>query len=256
MTFTGFVSANEIMADVYGAVGDPKGARFSDGFMISQIQQALAEMGMTTLFEERLWTHEIDGHTELDLPSGVVNIDKLFVFFGNECTASSSQPVWWMKDWFRTGAAQFKEQKGADNNNFIMEDVMYNTTAGQVLGYNTLNGKLMLTNACLAYEKVMMKYRGLGCDFGSAPAIPHVLRQAVKDWVILECLKHKQWDAVDARVTQAMREAKESYYGNGSITRPGSWLAARRVVMSMDIKAQNDLSKYLSGLSGSMMLDQ
>lgn len=248
MTHNGYVSPDEIAADVHGAVGDPKGDRFSEGFMLSQIQQALTELAYNTYFDERTAIIPINGCQTLDLPNGMFCIDKIFTFNGNECGGTNQNVVWWAKDWTLEGKVGFKEQQGENPANPIIEDQTFATTMGRVLYYNTLHGKLMLSTACLAFDNIFLKYRGLGVDFGSSPCIPHYLRQAVKDWVTIQCLTHKQWDAKDATVTMALREANASYYGNGG-NRPGTKLEAKRRVMALDIKAQNDISKYLSELS-------
>lgn len=249
MTHTGYVSADEIMADVYGLVGDPGGDRFSDGFMLSQIQQALTELAYDTYFDERTAIIPINRCTTLDLPVGMFNIDKVFVFNGNECSNSNTRVVWWAKGWVRKGAGRgYKEQQGQNHDDPIMEDVMFSPDVGTLLYWNTLNGKLMLSDACAGFDNVFLKYRGLGCDFKSAPCIPHYLREAVKNMTAIAALKHR-FAEDPSRWGVVLETVKRDHFGNGSFSNPGTWVQAKRRVVATDSKARDDISKYLSQLS-------
>lgn len=249
-THTGYVSADEIIADVTSIAVDDEMREFSPGWYISQVQQALTELAYDTYFDDREWEALIPKCLEIELPSGLFNITNVYVFSGNNCGIGYMQNVHYARNYIRKGGAMFKEQRGV-NGEPVMDPVIRPTTAAGPCFYNTRNGKLTLSDACLAYEKVFVTYKGLGCDFGSAPIIPHYLRDAVKWWVAHEALNIRS-NREPGRWDRALDQASRKLHGDGRPSNPGAWLSARRRVQAIDEKAGRDIQRYIKSMNSDL----
>ena len=240
----GYVSPDEIFSEVTMMIGDEPAKELSYGFYMGSMQKALSELAFDTYFDQRAWSTPITDLT-LEMPNGLWNIEQVFVFNGDDCSASNMANVYQARGFTRYAKGTFKEQRG------IMRDPLMESTtyhAGSLLFYNTLSPYIMLSDACAGYQNLMLRYRGMGCVIGEAPIIPAYLRQAVTDYCVFTALKvlKARGIAVAAGLLQDVK--RDLYAGNGPMD-PGSWLAAKRRVQTVDIKAKNDYAKYMSHLS-------
>lgn len=240
----GYISPNEIISDVIAICDDMEFKAFEYAFYLSQVQQALSELAYDTLFDQRTWTGAIPPSLVLDLPDGLFNLEQVYVFSGTDCSIGNLSNVYWARHFFRHGGATVKEQRGVQTDPFLENTTVY---AGGILYFNISGGKLYLSDACAGFQNVLVQYRGMGCKLGDAPMIPHYLREAVKNFVAKAILTVRfardpgRWSAV-------LDNVKRDHFGNGGLD-AGTWKQAQRRVQSIDIKARNDIARYLSNLS-------
>lgn len=243
---SGYVSPDEIMADVTSFIDDEGMKQLSEGFHLSSIQKALSELAFDTYFDQRLFTAPVPDCLKVDLPDGLFNIEHVYLYNGSDCNVAGRRKVWYARNYTRFGGGTFKEQQGLNGGDPFMED----TTArsGEIPYYNAKGGVLMLSGACKGYENVLVEYRGMGCPIGETPFIPHMFRRAVTDWVTweaLKVLKARGWAPAQSLLVDVKRDL---FGGNGPLE-VGSWMEAKRRARAIDIGARNDIAKYLSNLS-------
>lgn len=248
------ISANDVIADVLPFANDTGMKRGLDiGWYLGAVQTAITELGYDTMFAKRTWTAVIprSAHERcmLEMPEDLINITKLYAFSGSTCNPVESNTIWYAEGYHRDNAAQFKEQKGQFNNNLIMDDVATSFEVQSTMFYNTMGNVLMLSDACLRFEKVYMLYRGTGVKFGDAPVIPHFLREAVTWMVVERALTVFLHEDRTGATLNALKNAQNKLYGDGRISNPGALMKARRRVQASDTKEMEDMQKYLYGLS-------
>lgn len=240
----GYVSPDEIFSEVTMMIGDEPAKELSYGFHLGSMQKALSELAFDTYFDQRVWSTPITDLT-LTMPDGLWNIEQVFVYNGDDCSATNLANVYEARGFTRYAKATFKEQRG------IMHDPLMESTtrhAGSLLFYGTLNPYIMLSDACGGYGNLLLKYRGMGCVIGEAPIIPAYLRQAVTDYCVFTALKVLKARGI-AVAADLLRDVKRDLHaGNGGMD-PGSWLQAKRRVQAVNIKGKNDYQKYMSHLS-------
>lgn len=244
-TNSGYISPDEIIAEATELVMDTAMRRFSYGNYLSQVQRALAELAFDTYFDDRAAEFEIPDTLVIDVNSiGMVSLERIFVFNG-ECTPDNIQPVWYARGFTRFRGAGFKQQKGTGNGNPIMDDVY--SHGASTLYYSIIDGQIMLSDACSAYAKVMLRYRGMGCKLGDKPIVPNELREAVTNYVAIKQVT-KLLSEDPSRWSTVLANLKRDQYGNGGLD-VGAWQQAKRRVQAVDIKEKEDVSNYLSVLS-------
>lgn len=239
----GYVSPDEILADVTSFIDDEAMKQLSEGFHLSSIQKALSELAFDTLFDERMFSAPV-GDLVVQLPDGLFNIEHVYLYNGPDCNTSNRKKVWHARNFIRNGGT-FKEQQGMNGGDPFMEDTT--SKSGNIPYYSTRGGYLMLSDACAGSESVLVVYRGMGCPIGSTPFIPHQFRRAVTDWVTWEAvkvLKARGWP----RGADALRDIKLDLFGGNGPSEVGSWKQAKRRARSIDIGTRNDMAKYLSNL--------
>lgn len=251
-THSGYVTANEIIADVTTMVDDEGFKKFSLGFYMSYVQQALSDLAFDSYFDERVWTTPITSLC-LDMPSGMFSIDDVFVFNGDECDANNVQTVYWGKNHYNHGGAWFRKQRGDNGNDPLTEDAVSTTTAATTLFYNTYEGQIHLSDACGSWEMLMVKYKGMGVTFGDVPLIPHELRTAIKNRVAMDVIAI-MYSRDPQRWIGPLQMIKRDHHGGNGPLDVGTWKQAMRRVQSRSKKQIDDLKKYLSNLSDKHLL--
>lgn len=245
-SFAGSVSPDEIISDVSMMVDDEPMKAFSYGFYLSQVQQALSELAFDTLFDERTIVTPMPANGILPMPPGIVNLDGIYLFNGNNCGASGVQKVWYSVRYFRYGGAMFKDQRGVNGNDPIMEDTI--TGQGNLYFYGQRHSEYHFSDACSGFENLLIKYRGMGCNIGDQPIIPHELRQAVKNYVAMAVLQVR-FAQEPLRWREVYNEIKRSHHGGNGNFDVGTWRQAQRRMQDEDFGSNNDMKKYLSNLS-------
>lgn len=244
-TFSGFVSPDEIIADVTTMVDDEGFKEFSEGSYMSEMQQALSELAFDTMFDERVDTIPVPGSLIAKAPDGMISLEAVYLFNGNKCDASGGQKVWHAVNYYRHGNAMFKDQRG-QNNDIILDNV-FTGASGRVYFYGRRNDELHLSDSCGGWENLLVKYRGMGCKIGDQPIVPHELRQAVKNRMAMTFMRTLVTRGKRNRADLA--ELKVEHYGGNGPMHVGTWQEAKRRMNKVDIGTRNDVSQYLHNLS-------
>ena len=187
-----FVSPDEIMADVALFAGDSDFRMVSQGWYISQIQQALQELAFDTFFDKQSLSFEMPENLRHEMPEGMFNLTEMYLFNGDVCNIQNAQNVWFKRRYF-TGGNGYVARDTNNNNN----DPFYKNRTGRgdrlrsdgyrqnggrsetinnLYYYNIDNGYIMFSSSCLKFEKVFIQYSGMGCNIGDQPIIPTYLR--------------------------------------------------------------------------------
>ena len=246
-SFGGYVTPDEVISDVALLVADEEMKVFSKGYHLSQIQQALTELAFDTLFDEQEYIAPVPRSLILDLPNGLINLESVYLFDGNNCGASGRTKVWWANNYFRYGNQMFKDQVGHSNDP-IMEDTFQQDPSGHVFFYGRRGSQLHFSDACLGRENIFIKYRGMGCNIGDQPIIPNDFRAAIKNRMAMDMLRVR-FAKDPARWREVYADAKKDHHGGNGVFDVGSWKQAMRRIQDADMGTMNDISKYLSNLS-------
>src|SRR5690606_9164975 len=129
---------------------------FSYGDHLSQIQQALTELACDTLYDERTYEGEVPRNGVAELPGGLINLEKAFLFNGNKCEAGLAQPMWWARNYSVYGGNRFKESDPRRDDP-IMEKAIRKSTEGDLFYFNIVGRALYFGPACLRYEKFLLR---------------------------------------------------------------------------------------------------
>lgn len=245
-THSGYCSPEQVIADAVSLYDDEGFKEFSPGWCMGKVQSGLSELAFDTYFDDKVAVLPITDNLIVNIPEGLWSIDRMYAFNGNECVAGPANTVWYARNYVRYGGGMFKEQKG-ENDDPFMEDVISSSNAAAVLYYGTLDNRIFLSDACAAYQKLMIKYKGMGCRIGDAPIVPHELRSAVTHYVAMQALLVLN-GRYPGRWAAQLAEVKRMLYGQGGLD-VGTWKQAQRRVQSVSAKQRDDLKKYLSRLS-------
>lgn len=251
-TTSGYVTANQILSDVVMLLGEEEPRELSYGYYISQVQQAISELAFDTYFDDKVWILDIvcsasGNHGPMaTLPEGVWSIDGIFAFNGDSCGAGDGVKVYWARNMTRYGGGTFKHQQGENHAPHLTDNVMSKSSRSDILYAGLLDNVLMLSDSCAAYAKLLIQGKGMGCKVGDAPVIPHELREAVKNYVLLKAgLVMVQ----KGKLAPAMyAEIKRAHFGGNGTFDVGSWKQAQRRVQAMHGTQLEDLRHYLSNL--------
>lgn len=173
------LTADLVTADIAQVLG-PSGPK-GQGVFNSYIQRALAGIGYMTLFFKKDFIATIPTDLVLDVPEDLANVERMHVFSGSKCEMTAANKVW-MTSFKRYGpSGLIKENRG-------FRDKVQKGTISDTRDYlfgNIQQGKLMLSSACLQFEKIYVEYSGTGTVFGETPLIPPVLREYVINQVLV-----------------------------------------------------------------------
>ena len=236
------LSPDLVIADVTPIVDDEGMNRFSHGWYLSQIQQALEDLAFDTRFDKKEWTGEIPSSRILRLPDDFWREDAIFLFDGDECNVNNVTNVYFARGFDVYRGATMKMQRGVTNDP-IMD---YTTSNARSLHfYSVTNDRMHFSEAC-AGRKVWIKYRGTGTPVGETPFIPTEFRQAVKNYVAINALTillstdFQRWKPVLAEIKG------DQHGGRYGAMDDGAWLKAKRRATAISQKASRDLTSYQS----------
>lgn len=250
MEFTrqNMISVDNILSDVLMYFEDSDYFLFTKGWYISQIQQALQEISIDTLFQTQTTDISIQNRLIIPIPEGAYNLRELYIFNETDCKIQDLKNVYWKR----------RYQTNGDEKGYTAENSSQNTTdpffsnysyfphAGEddIYFFNTINGDIHLSQSCSDYDKLRVVFNGLITALGETPTIPVIFREAVKQWVIVNCLKvlrvrdRKQWGAIYQEEYQTLLTPYD-----------GSWDKAKYRAQCLGTKKLRDFKEYLSSIN-------
>lgn len=261
-----FVTPDQILADVIKAVGDQEYLFNSKGWYVSQIQQALQDLSFHTLFDEKIIEIKIPQDLNIPLPAGTFNPREMFIFNGDLCNISSKRNLWFKYNYFTKGNGYLASNSGSNVDPFYASlgsrnqvdyhsskayanepnSYQYRRTGNENnYFYNIIEGVIMVSPACLAFQKIAIFANGVGCEIGSAPIVPLFFRTVVKDYVCEVALRNIMvedpqkgsiWKIYDRNLN------KNRTYGEFN----GSWYEAHRLIARMSGHEKKCLKEYLA----------
>lgn len=258
-----FASPEEILSFVTKLTDDEEYKFISKGWYTSQIQQALQALAFDTFFDERHSSLSIPANLRIKLPSGAFNVSKMYLYNGTVCDIKNSQNVFWKREYFTGGSGYLASDKYNNNDPFFQNRMADGKdrssgidrpgevrTGGNLYFFNIVEGIIMLSPNCAAFQNLYISYNGMGCDYGDKPVIPRFLQQAVNFWVADKALSIRRSKSKDAFELNKWNLIYNSNLVslNGRSMYDGEWYKAEVRVKSMDNKARKDLKEYLTSL--------
>jgi len=254
-----FVTSNEILSDVVRIVQDQDYRINSKGYYNSLIQQAIEELAFDTYFDERSEIFDIPENGRIELPRGAFNIKQMYAFDGDRCDVGKTENIYFKRNFIRGGSSGFFSRNKGNNSGdpFYPSDTFVNrgSSDGPIGARNGVNGSLyygiqdgivMLSDAVLRRQKVMIVYNGVGGDIGEVPFIPTFLRQAVKDWVSSRGLDVRISQSVGTPEFTSWQSIKAGIDFRLNQDFDGSWAKAEYRVKKLDSKHREDYKEYMS----------
>lgn len=230
-----------VIADVTPIINDEGMQRYSHGWYLSQIQQALEELAYDTRFDKKEWTGVIPADRILEMPADFWTEDAVFLYDGDDCHAGNITNVYYARGFSNYKGATMKMQRGVTN-----DPIMGNTThhANDLHFYSRVNGNMHFSQAC-AGRKVFIKYRGSGTPIGETPMVPQEFRQAVKNYVTINALTamlHEDFNKWNPILLTIKGDQFGGRYGHMD---DGAWLKAKRRANAISQKQSRDLATYM-----------
>jgi len=253
-----FVSVNIILADVLALVDDSSFKLRSEGWYKSQIQQSLEELSFDTFFNRINKSFEIPKKLRLELPKGAFNLRQVYLFNGDDCNIQSKVNVWHKNHFINSKSGKgyvARDSWGNQDDLFHIqrthgrEDKIRGGEPNGLYYYSMQNGEVMLSESCLARERIMLVYNGLITDIGEEPIIPQFFRQYVKDWISVKALEAKSTTKVATNEYSHWIGLLRKYEMELKDPYEGSAIKAERRVKVLNDKQRQDLKEYWSKLN-------
>lgn len=242
---TGHIRASDVVTDITQATGDEGCRVLARHFYLSQIQQAVTELGFDSGFDIRSWEENIPSTLKLKLPDNIVNPINIYLFNGDSCDIGASARLHVKYNFKHKGGDGFlANQRGIPNSigDPLIQPTLDPALNGEGLFYgNIQNGMLMFSSNCGAWQKVHVEYMGQGFDaFGDEVSIPAFARQAITDYVIHKTARARMREnPAYWRAVMADHQAQLSQVG-------GSWQTARKRAAMMSKWERADMNAYNS----------
>ena len=241
MNHTEFIPAKEIITDVVQTLGDEEYREKSFPYYMQLVQRAVTELAFDTAFDSRIFEANIPANLRIELPAGLANIEKLLLYNGEKCSPEHSVECHWHRHFLnKTDGGYLAANNYHNEDDHIIPRMGASDTAPSDLYYwNIQNGVLMLSSNCNVWERVHVRYAGMGyVKFGDEPHVPMFAREAIIAFVL-----HKAATAMKIRDPQrysaiaAEAKADIDRYG-------GPWSDAIKRMAALDRAQRKDMEAY------------
>ncbi len=249
------ITPEAILADILMYFQDEDYFLFSKGYYMSQMQQALQEISIETLFQEVTKDISINGKLRIPIPEGCYNLREIYVYNGDNCSIENLKNVYWKRHYQTNGdgngyTAENNEQNTSDPffPNFDAEYMGSNVNESNSLYYfNVVKGVIHLSQSCVGYATMRVVFNGILTEIGDIPTIPVIFREAVKQWVVVSCLKSLRARGDDKY--KIWRDLYKEEYQTLIMPYDGVWDKAKLRAERLDIKKLRDMREYLSSIN-------
>jgi hypothetical protein len=245
MNTADFISKELILADVLPSLNDVELRNgISKGRYVQFIQMALEDLAQDSYFDKKTIDLPFPASTlSMPIPQDVFNIMYIYLWNGACCSPSSSQKVWWKRNYNNKGGngqgytADMKDVASTTWDPFIGEFYSLET----VYYANIQEGKIMFSQSCSGFGFVRFVCNGFGGLIGDEPNIPRFFRRAITDYVRMKF--YQEMSGKEPRVYRVMyEEAKQDLYNEQN----GSWKRARIMVSQMNSFEKKSMEEYYS----------
>lgn len=236
------LTPDQIKADVLITIGDEAERTFNPGWYVSQIEQALTELEIDSMFNEVYKDFEVPESLSLKIPSGCFNLRNVFLFSGDCCEATNMKNVYWKRNYKLA-----KNSTYTANHKPGVTDPFINAISDDSNKYfmNVNNGYIELSSSCLGYDNIRLQFNGISTEIGAVPLIPRPFRQAIKSWVLCEAYSAlRRFDERSYRTKYIDEYSK--LFGNPY---DSLWPVAVARAKSLDLKYRNDFKEYMSKMN-------
>ena len=249
MNTADYISHDIILHDALMSLNDAElRSGFSRGWYVGVIQRALEELAQDTFFDKRTIDVKLptSGAIVIPIPENIFNVQYMYIWNGSCCTPSSSQKVWWKRNFNNkgNGTGYLSDMKDAAQATFDPFIPMFFPQFETIYYANIQEGKIMFSATCSGFGNVSIICNGFGGAIGDKPAIPKFFRQTIIDFVRVE--HFKAMASREPRVYRVMLEEARRDLGDNH---NGSWKKARIRISSMQTFEKKSMEEYFSFLN-------
>ena len=240
-TGSSYVPLEDVIFDAASELGDGD-YRKGEGrpSYVAAAQRGVSKMFKDTMMDFRTWTTEINNRPIIDLPSGLEEIDAIYVQGGDACNTGLSRKVYVKNDMHRLGGEGYT---AGDQWYNWADPLQYSHGWSQQPPPNLLfcgrwQGQLHLSDSCMSWAILRVDYQGLGMEkLGDDFKVPYWMRDAITDYVVMRIAqKLRRMDK--QYMTQIIREKQVEMDS-------GSWRTAKIYAKRMDRKMRDDTVTYM-----------
>lgn len=248
-SFDDMITVEEILADVLPAVNDEEIKNFTKGWYTRQVKTGLDNLNYTAPFLETFIDVDITSNLIIPVPSGVWDLRDLFIWNGSTgcdtCVITEAIRLFHKRNYHTLGYDYSYTSRHMSHSSDYLLPAPYSEDSTTYF-YNTHLGNIVLSDACISYEKLRIVYNGVPKSLNTVKFIPPFCREALSAFVV-----EKAFSALKAKDPAKYRglwaDAKQDLYEMRG-TEPSKWDRAQAMLKSIDRKAFNDLSEYLGEL--------
>lgn len=241
MTHTEFIEAEEIITDVVQELDDSEYRKRSFPYYMGLVQRAVTELAYDTAFDDRVFEAVIPDNLRIDLPGGLANIEKVLLFNGEACDASSAVNCYWHRHFQNKPEGGYLASNQWHNDNDVMQPSMGGSSnpPSNLYFWNTVRGKLMLSSNCSAFDRVHVRYAGLGyLKFGDKPMVPAFAREAISAWVLCKAAR-------GLTINDPQHYSNIANHYHRELHMPGGpWSDAKKRIAVLDRAQREDMERY------------
>ena len=211
------LTVEDILADALVECGDEGYRKYTRGWYVAQIKFALQELEFDTLFRTEFLDEIIPSTLRVNTPEGGFGIVGVWVYNGGRFSNDATR-VYRKSGMMTNGGGDGY----AANNVQGMEDEQVNNTPADTVSYyyGIQNGVLMLSDACSAFQKCRIVYKGFSKSIMDMAIIPPMIREAVLKFVVVkyfsaEMAKDRSMAAIyDRKYAELYRPMRASVWDN------------------------------------------
>lgn len=236
------LTPDQILADVARTLGDEEYLEFTKGRLKSLMQQALSELSFDTMLLKLHKDYDMPTKTlRISLPPGSFNIREVYIYDGDFGQVNSPKNVHYKRRYKTTGYDKNYTAKNIPDAGDPFVRGQWGNQTNMYWCNEDEVGYLTLSPACASYSKVRVVYNGTLTKIGNTPFVPEILRQAVKGWIIEQCMEQRA-----IRDPRMYRGMWQDIYTKLYKPYSGTWDVAKDRVKSLDTKFTDDMYEYLS----------
>ena len=158
------LTIKEVLSDVLVNVNDLDQKEFTPGWYMRRVKKAIDELNYSTYFlVAPPYDVPMPQSLQIMIPSGAWNLKGLYAYNGDCCTVGTQQTIHHKANFVGNGRTSDKPVGYTSNNNMSNADPLYTATIndGNILFYNTDNGRILLSDSCLQYTNLRIVYNGI-----------------------------------------------------------------------------------------------
>lgn len=234
-----------MLSDILPRVQDSAMRWRSKGYYMRRMKHALEELAFDTLYDEQYVDTKIPDNLQLEIPSGVFNVRRIYLYNGNECDISKSAKVYYKANFDTRGGGYTADEKDGLNDQAFST---YRSGRESEYFYGLRNGTILFSPSCKSsgYAKVRVYFNGVFGPLEDLPIVPILARQAVIEWTVYKCLNDRASEDPSGPWMSLMRiPSAELAIGNPL----GLWENTKYRLSRMDTGARDDFNTYMSSIS-------
>jgi len=240
---TDLLTPDQIKADILLTLGDEAERVFNPGWYVSQIEQALTELEIDSMFNEVYKDFPVPESLSIKIPSGCFNLRNVYLYSGDCCEVTNQVNVYWKRNYkLAKGSTYTANNKPSIEDPFITNPI---SDDSHVYFFNVNNGFIELSSSCLGYDNIRIQFNGVSTEIGQVPMIPRLFRQAIKSWVL--CEAYKAMRRFDAKTYNSL--FNQEYMLLMGNPYDSLWPVAIKRAKNMDTKYKSDFKEYMSRMN-------